>query len=724
MALSKLLRELIGKQKQGAVAEEWRQRWNAISGEDVKADTAETRLSGCVNDKVEGVRFFFEARARGALLLEVLGSSEAQREAIFREADEVLAASGSRPPRVVIDLGRWDANRDAVEALSIAVEEQILRAADLWPVAIVLTTAQYRWLPRTIDESDDRVRIDKQADAAACEARARALATPSTLVVAPWRHEPFHLWAAFSWSIGRAAFSPVDAVATFAREGRLAPLPTPAPTLTSLGVLADAEKVAVPSDGVKLRELMLSLTSAVGAEALKKPAATRLALARSLGVEAAATEREVLEHDLATLTTKLGMPVDTTGRERARDELLSRALRRAVEPRAFRIGDEIHIVAPAAAIDPSVREHPRAKIHLVELRVPAISRLCAALTELTADDLLEDPLLEKLIARLDPDGREAIPFAHARARLFRSRSVAPRRAPRADWRTALDAIVRRDPPAAMLYVEPEAWVMPDRLRSRATATDLCDLAFFPTHGPLLMPAQAHLLATENPTAWGLISPSPAVSGDYPEEGGRDARTPASDVEQWQDALDAWIHQRDTRHHSYWQAPKAAELEVPWAQELLDGMVTSAWFALRRAVRSSDVVLRPDGTAQVHVGGGICLVVDARAHVSRHDSHSTRAALSCVAGRTSQYDTKLVVRSITQHLTFTGSESEYEPGWTTPRGLYLAGGGYAVDVRFAFVPWLRGAGEALALHAPIRKRMDDDEAAAEAARQQQDAYDDD
>jgi hypothetical protein len=495
--------------------------------------------------------------------------------------------------------------------------------------------------------------------------------------------------------------------------------------VASLGVEPTTEKPALPKDGIELREYMLAL--ATGALRFEKPAAQRLAEARALGIDAAATEREIVEHDVATLTKALGITVDDEGGERARDELVSRALRRAVEPRAFRIGDEIHVVAPEAAIGPSVREHPRARLHLVEPRIPAISRLRAALTELTEDDLLEDPLLEKLIARLDLDGSEAIPFAHARATLFRTGSVAPPRAPRADWREALAAIVHSDPPRAMLYVEPEACsIMPGQLRSRATPTDLRDLAFFPTHGPVLLPAQAILLATATPSAWGLVSRPQAVPAHSEEDG--ESGAPPPEVDLWQDALDAWIRERESLRSWNWKAPEAVEIPIPWATVLLDEMVTSTWFALRRAVRTSEVVQRPNGTAQVHVGGGICVVIDARAHRSRNEPRSTRAALCCSASRPERWDGRHeggpMLTSLTQHLTFSGHESGYEPGWTTPRGLYLAGAGYAIDVRFAFVPWLRGAGEALALRMPIRQRLEDDAAAAEAARQQQDAYDDD
>ncbi len=727
MTLGKLLKELIGKQKQGAIAEEWRERWNAQSKEDVKADTAETRLSGCVNDKIDGVRFFFDARARGALLLDVLHATEPQREAVFRAADEILAASGPRPPRVVIDLGRWDAQRDAVEAIAVAIEDQILRVAELWPVVLVMTTAQFRWLPRTIEETNDRVRIEKEPDAAACEARARSLATANALVVAPWRHEPFHLWAAFSWSQGSATFSPADAIVTFARDGRLAALTPPDVSVAAIGVEpATTEKPVLPIDGVELREYMLALTSPTGALRIKKPAAQRLAVARALGIDAAATEREVIDHEIATLTKLLSMPLDERAGERGRDELIERALRRAVEPRAFRIGDEIHVVATAASIAASVREHARARLHLIEERNPAVARLRAAVSELTNDDLVEDPLLEAVIRGLDPEGREVNAFAHARATLFRTNSIVVKRAPHvSNWREILAGIVQHDPPEIALHAQgDECAIVPDGRRFRATVQELRDLPFFPSAGPVLIARDATLLATSRPEEWGYAPESETAEKD--DGAGRDEwDTPRPAArgadERWQDAFESWLAHRWPRD---WKAPKAHELTSTWDADLLDGMIASVWFALRRATRATEAVARADHKVQVHVGNGICLVIDARAHARRDGTSQLRVALKCTARAPSKYHDQIVLTGITQAATVSGTGSAYEPGWTTPRGVYITGMGYAMDIGFAFAPWLGRSDDAWTLTAPIRRRMDDDAAAAEEAQRQQDAYDDD
>lgn len=326
------------------------------------------------------------------------------------------------------------------------------------------------------------------------------------------------------------------------------------------------------------------------------------------------------------------------------------------------------------------------------------------------DDLMEDPLLEGAIERLDPDGREEVAFAHARATLFRAGAVRPQRGPRAEnWRSALDVLVGDDPPSAALLVEPTGCAVTlDRLQVRATEADLRDLPFFPLASPAIVPIGASLLATQRAESWGAPS--------------------SVDPNAWQDELEQWLMLRaappDPYHHrrEVWSPPSATVVvEADWSSDSVDAIVTSTWFALRRALRSPDVIRRPNGTIQVHVGSGVCLVIDARVHAPAGDRPDLRAALVCAATADRWANFSL---SLTQHATLSGNNSGYEPGWTTPRGLYLAGKGYAVDVRFTFVPWLHGADLARTLHAPIRARLDDDEAAAEAARQQQDAYDDD
>jgi hypothetical protein len=469
--------------------------------------------------------------------------------------------------------------------------------------------------------------------------------------------------------------------------------------LAALGVEPSREKPMVPTAGVELREYILALTSA--AASLDKPASVRLAAARALDVDAGATELEVREYEIGALAKLLPMPFHAKGGERARDELISRGLRRTIEPAAFRIGDEIHVVAPPAAIPDVVRAHPRARVHPVEELVPPIVRLREAINEMTIDDLIVDPILERLIGRLDPTGREAVAFAHARAVLFRAKAVEPRRPTPANWRGAVAAMVAGDPPPALLCVEAAEGhaITTDSLRPRATDDDLRDLPFFPAACPLLILAGASVLVTDKPAVWG--------------------QTGSIETPRWQDELEAWLQLRERKQTDpwgrveKWAPPPANVLVAAFSQDLLDGMLASTWFALRRALASSEVVARSDGRAQVHVGSGICLVLDARVH-PREDGGQLRAALVGVADRGVW---------LTRQTTLSGRESSYEPGWTTPRGLYLSGSGYSIDVRFVFAPWLSGAERALAHHVPVLNRLADDES-AEAARQAQEAYDDD
>lgn len=95
----------------------------------------------------------------------------------------------------------------------------------------------------------------------------------------------------------------------------------------------------------------------------------------------------------------------------------------------------------------------RLTVHRRECPAPAIRRLREALRGWTEDDLADDPLLIRLIDRLDPEGRERAGFIHARTTLFLSKEVNPAPLkPLKDWEKALKRLLEGDPMTPKLKV--------------------------------------------------------------------------------------------------------------------------------------------------------------------------------------------------------------------------------------------------------------------------------
>lgn len=623
----------------------------------------------------------------------------------MRPKKKLLSRPTRLPARIVIDLGRWERHRDAVEALSGTIEATVLPVPNAWPVALVVTAAQFRWLPRTLEERDDRLRIVQCADAAACERKARELAGSRALVIAPWRHDPFELWAALSWNRPDVTLSPPDAIATFARDGLLTRLPRPAKTLSAMGIEASPSHLAhLPPDGPEVRMLMVSLSSADGALKLNTGAPARLAMAQALGIEAAATTREQVEWEIAQLAEKLRIKVDMTSAANGRDSLIARAARRAVEPGAFRVGDEIHVVAPLSAVSKDLRTHPRLRLHRVRRHVPAIVRLREALISFTPDHFLDDPFLEALIRELDPTGVDYIPFAHARSALFGATPTAfsfRPSTPASDWREALASLTDPDLPSTGLRVTLDGDLAVNTapyLGDRANL--LFDLATLPAPESLLLAPGQPLSVFSNESRRNAIP---------------------LEVEAWQDHLERWQAGHAKSSPDPQTGATSLGVHAAWDADAPDALAGLAWMALRRAVGSQEVVRRRDGVMQVHVGGGVSLIMSLRSHARRDGSSDVRAALMCGHKKWTTGD----VLFLTRHTSLGVLGNTGAAGWDLPRGFYVSGANYAVDVRFAFAPWLVASGLSPQQCAPVLRRLRESSAtaSAQAAAERDDDYDD-
>ncbi|MDC3958537.1 hypothetical protein KEG38_32075 [Polyangium jinanense] len=280
--------------------------------------------------------------------------------------------------------------------------------------------------------------------------RVMVLAEDQGLVLAPYPFPVFERWVVTSFDRRELRFEPADALSVFAERGELPRLPTVEHDLASLGGIKPAEE-KLPDDPFALRRLMVDLCVEERANGMKQSAAVRLGWARKLGITATSTERERIEVEIAALDAQIEVDAKR-GNEAALEALLARARRRPVDTTAMRVGDVIHVLNPKA-LPAKVETHPRIAVHRIDMPAPALVRLLNELDTWTEDDILDDPLLEHVIERLDPRGEERLAMLHARAQVMASRTMRVRQREGVDdWKTPLAALLAEDPPEAMLRV--------------------------------------------------------------------------------------------------------------------------------------------------------------------------------------------------------------------------------------------------------------------------------
>ncbi len=403
-----LLRTLVARrhEKHLAFAAEWHTAWNAAGKRKLARDTVESRLSNLFADLDDGWSFFFKDPDRARLLFDLLDASEAEREHVHAAAADRLA--GRRAARVCVDLHPFAGD---AHALLAAVEDAVLAAPGATPAAVLLTPHQYRHLPLTyadLKEKLELVKVAGPAEAAAAQERfPRALLVATVPPRAADGTPDLARWAAIASEGGRLVIEPPDAVARFLADGALDALPDvpAAHRLDALGLRALDDPPAA-LDGPALRRRLVALAEGTA----DGPPATRLAEALAWGVVAASTDAERVQAALRAA----GHAVEVVGDD-ALARLLDRAARRPARG-VYVAEDGWHLlnVAPPAAL----AGHPRVHVHRVEVAATALRRLHEAVSGRTAREMELDPRLDAAVAALDPEGREAAAFAHARAWLL------------------------------------------------------------------------------------------------------------------------------------------------------------------------------------------------------------------------------------------------------------------------------------------------------------------
>ncbi len=614
--------------------------------------------------------------------------------------------------RVVVDMTTWGNDRAAIEAIALMIEKSILPRRELLPVTLVLTNEQHRWLlrgtsclPLTPDERTDDLDVRRVESASEGGTATREAAGSAGLVVSAWRFDPIERWAALDAAGRSVELEPVDALDRFAEHGSLPGLHPVHLDLTQLGV-EPATGASLPTrSGPERRRLIVALSSAEASQQLARPPAVRLAWSRELGVPAAATEREQIESEIQRVLVALPVPLrQSKDPVEERDAIITRARIRSIDPCAFRIGDEIHIVAPADAMPRDLVTNPRVRLHEVANPVLALDRMRTAIAQRTLDDRLADPFFEDLVpARGDAD---SLPFAYARATLFWNDALPPPAASKqVDPCRALEQLVREAPPSAEALLPLQGrYCSKGALRARSDREDLWMLCALPAKHPLRISRRDEVVEWKHDGYRSEITP-PKPSLEPERWADAVERLPAEMQRQREAStyyrLDSWNFAHiDREIVSAGKAP----FESTWAE--LDAFLAMLWFALRGLSKAEAITLT-DGATLVHIGVGIFAQIRARAH----GSSAAPAAAAFYAYK--HGDGYRVFTHVTSAGTF---GSRHELGHQLPLKLYLTGRGVALEVEFRFAPWRAGGGIDARLHAAAEAAVSDTE---EEARQADD-----
>lgn len=551
-------------------------------------------------------------------------------------------------PRLIIDLTPFSTTNP--KPLFDAVRAQLLDGPALQPVVLIVTPALYDALPRSFDEFD-WLRTEQQTlDGAAV--RIAELASGGALIASPVR-QPLERWLAIHFEGSTLTTGPVDGLARFAADAAL-PVPLVEHNLSEFVDAQQLPDVQLEIDPVLLRMQIITLIKVESADHTYPDPLRRLAMARALGIEAVATPRDRVEAELRRTTTQLGLAVPL--KKLTRDELeqeLKRASRRRVGPLVVRVDDELHSVNPEQETAESARLH----VHRIVPPPNALTRLRSEIASWTEGDFEADPFFNELIARVDPEQKEALAMLHARAWLLAANDFKPR-APRAveNWREEVRALFEQPVPVSELLVANDGkFERPPELdaRSETLVRELMHQRC--NHKSVVVDRTKTRAMQESVRA---ISGSPDVRGVSVRFTGDD---------NWLDVFEQYVDGNSQPARTY-RSFSVLRLSVDrW--RFVDAELERVWLALRFALTTPRAVLCSDQSVLLQLGGGlVAKLVVTRTEV---ESRQLRAFLD---------DTGELMTNVAPSI-----KVEY----SVPTRVVILGGTTRVELRFSFSSLLLG-----------------------------------
>jgi hypothetical protein len=723
MTIGTRLAGYVGDRQHKEIALEWGKRWRESGGTAYKEQHLISSFSRLMNGNPQGAKLFLGDRERSLVIYDVLGVPEADRRSLDELVRDALIPIDEQAPRHVVDITPWAGTRDTLDQLFRAVEEIVLAEDGLFPVALVLTDDQFRYLPRTFDATEGRVRI-VQINGSDPQVAVIEHAGNDALVASPRPFPDFGRWAALAYRDGKLELEPPDAVTRFADGGRLPALPRVEHPLAAV----DAPPTApLPKDAVELRRLMVLLSSEDGALTLGAPAAERYAMGRALGIPVASTAQERLEARHAELRRQLQELGGPTPSECAAEDLaaiLRRAQTRQMPAMACRVEGTLHLVNVSAEVAATLGTTDDVQVDRVTAQVTPLERLLERLAGWTDEDYLRDPFLETALEGLATAAEDERLLAHARTSLLRCGALSPphRGEPVEDALAALRDLIGGDlPMVTARLVVPEASARARVLAARSTAIGLRDAA-----DPWLVgrwPRVADVL---------LRQADALVDVGYPDERSRErsdlAQSPRTEVHfppaDWRpDDLNTWLtvveysptfnmvptdggFERSALRYSA-RAPircTVTEAFEPVGWQDVVACAAQLWLALRHALDAGDLVRLAAGAALLDLGAGVSLRVDA--HKWPRGSEEPVEARLRVGLSESRTPVAQLIPSMITHPTGLRVGSYAETA-ALPAGLELSGHGVVLTARPIVNP-LTAMGTMRARCGAVRQLDDDDD----------------
>ncbi len=697
---------------QDQVAMTWLERWNkqaeASGAKAMKGATPAPKLSKLLKGDLSGIKFFFDERARGAVLLDVLDVTGDGRQTYFDAADDALKTHGELPPKLIVDLASCGLTGEPFLKVCQTLESLLLVDPKVSPIAVVVTSEQHNHLPRLWDA---HTQVHQVPDGETADL-VRKLASDGALALSARHLVPLSHWLAADFHRdGRVHFDPSDGLDRFARDGRLPSAPAVEHLIDDV-LTSPVAPLPVEQTGSALRRLILDLADESRAPT-HGPARERQAYALALGIRATSTPVERREAALQQAAALVGVPL-TSGTESDLTEALARAHRRPTDPVAYRIGDRIVTInCPGAPSD-----HPLIEAHTIEPSPPAITRLLDHIAAWTMAELLEDPFLLRATRALDPEGRDSMAFVHAAASVLHA-GLAPVQSaePMLDPWGQLSAVFADNPPEARLIIRND-----DLNASRTQETK-------PRwqQPRVITQSQREALEPDSVQPWlrfGCPSTADALVG----------RDDSPSLITWNDTQNVWSQRRgqaatvlaraeDVRDPELWDdsllaslgdssaaqrlanectrdrcggflrnrrlKPVAKPLTIPeglWLET--DRLVGLAWYALRQACKAGAGVQLHDGSALVPLSGAVFAQLTAW---RRHPGQTSRLAALVTHLQTSYTATVTPVTQVAAtHMIEGGFSGGMERGSYSissptgpllPRELIVHGPGVAASIRF-------------------------------------------
>lgn len=353
----------------------------------------------------------------------------------------------------------------------------------------------------------------------------------------------------------------------------------------------------------------------------------------------------------------------------------------------------------------------------------ALVRLLNELDTWTKYDAADDPLLEHVIARVDPNGAERLAMLHARARILLSRTMRMREAvPVDDWKTPLQTLLAEPLPKASLRLN----VVDKRSDNdqRQVALIVCP----PMHdiakalqfrgAPLcLRPADEVVAERAAPilACWRQKDDhgDPAILFETDDERARDPN-------RWLDLLEVspacgGVAKRieDSERNHHWnerqsQFHKWREATLPITKHAwheADCQLALVWLSLRRALSNDSILLR-SGAVLVPLGAGIVAEIWVYRHKPRIPQYKSRASLELTMHyedtNTNRYGSKvwdwveqpltIPVVSHRADTTFSYYNAATPMGPHLPPSIRLEGHDVVAEITFRYSPLFVGSNQ--------------------------------